>query len=146
MNRLLMMGLFIVGAFALFPRTAPAVPACMNCECKSMLYWRDFSWKETFGLRKPDPNNAKLTVPVEHALPGIPEGPLYAAAPSSGKLVSTTNVYQRYVYTSAWNTPCLVPNPPPANARAQVTLVNPTPNDYAIAPGWPPEYQWICKE
>ncbi|MCI0700853.1 MAG: hypothetical protein L0241_07205 [Planctomycetia bacterium] len=143
MNRWLMMGLFLLGAFTLSPQSAPAVPDCASCTCKFMLFWRDPSNNATYGLREGDPNDPKQSIPIPNALPGNENGPLYAPVCDKGKLTMGEKQYPRVKYTSVWEATCQVPNPPGANARYEVTISKTTDYEGSF---FPLDYQHFCEE
>jgi hypothetical protein len=146
MNRLLMMGLFLLGAFMLFPCIAPAAPAdCVSCDCKAMLYWRPISDGVNYGLRGTDPNDMKKTVAVPQAWPGNGSfGALYTTGCDKGSCTSTSTTYQRYTYKGDWTSVCKTPAKTDSLARVEITPTDP--DDFTIAEGFTPEYQNICQE
>ncbi len=148
MNRLLMMGLILLGAFMMSLRSAPAapakLPACKDCTCKVVQYWRDYSNKATYGERVPNKDMPGTTLPVSHALGSNSGIAFYTTACDAGSLTQTGVTCYRYTYDGTWTAVCAVPDPPGAGTRAEATVNNP--DDYTPAGGFGSEDQYTCKE
>lgn len=86
MKGIWMMALFGAGIWLLFAESAPGAVPCNTCDCMSTLYWRDFDAGKTYGLRKPDPMDAKNTVAVPQAQKGWIEGKMYSSVCDLGTI------------------------------------------------------------
>lgn len=97
---------FSISCLLLLPRQGFSLGDCVECPCKEMKAWVPVDPKTSYdprptGMRKPDPNNKELTIPILHAPNPQQFGDLLATAPDPGNHKGQGVNYTLYKYTKA---------------------------------------------